>query len=738
MRLPFDPYRRNYRSLSVRDLLDARESYHVHLMAFANVFATAIGLYRIHDQAPDRRKDVTAESAVTRGTFSTPRTFANSVVTAWSWPCVLVFVRQWMSPHEVRAKPDDVVPPFLYLPDGRVVPVCVVCADLFDGENPTISAVSVLSSGIGPGFPVLTQVQERDRVGTIACIVKDADRYYALTARHVVGPPGTPILSAFDAPVGQLRPIGAAAAAGVTKRPFELAYPGLPGARSVSNLDVGLVEMSSLRRWSSDMREIGPLGPMVDFNAESASLDWIRRSIVGFGAASHRIDGEIWGLFYRYLNVAGVDYIADFLIGGREGAPLALNPGDSGTLLCITPEEFASSAAKSPEPDPDPLPRPFGIVWGGQKLVSGTSAKYTQFGLATSLATACRELDVELVTDWQRESREYWGQVGHYKIAELSIALLPSTLRTFFSAHAALITFPGIDEHQKFDPSTDFVPLADVPDIVWKSNINRTRVGVRSSTENPNHYADIDLSTGNGKQAIADLALRPEDWQAVYEAQHVIWQHQGLLPFRIWQIFDDMVEFVRQQDTARFLCAAGILAHYVGDACQPLHGSKHADGLDGSATGVHTTYEDRMVDDFAPQLAAKVSNLIASHHSLMSIKTGQSAATHVRTMMKQCQKTLPPTEICRVYNEHHTGGIKRGGDSIAAAALFQEFGDATAACIARGIRMLASLWSGAYHAGNGRKSMLVSVTDTQLRELYNDKTFLPSYSLTSWIQNVQH
>jgi hypothetical protein len=52
--------------------------------------------------------------------------------------------------------------------------------------------------------------------------------------------------------------------------------------------------------------------------------------------------------------------------------------------------------------------------------------------------------------------------------------------------------------------------------------------------------------------------------------------------------------------------------------------------------------------------------------------------------------------------------------------------------------MLASLWSGAYHAGNGRKSMLVSVTDTQLRELYNDKTFLPSYSLTSWIQNVQH
>jgi hypothetical protein len=92
-------------------------------MAFANVFATAIGLYRIHDEAPDRRKDVTAESAATRGTFCRPRTFSNSVVTAWSWPCVLVFVRRWMSPQEVRARPDDMVPPFLYLPDGRVVPV---------------------------------------------------------------------------------------------------------------------------------------------------------------------------------------------------------------------------------------------------------------------------------------------------------------------------------------------------------------------------------------------------------------------------------------------------------------------------------------------------------------------------------------------------------------------------------------------------------------------------------------
>jgi hypothetical protein len=44
---PFPP-RRDFASLSVRDLLDAREAYHVYLATLENVLATAIGRYRIH------------------------------------------------------------------------------------------------------------------------------------------------------------------------------------------------------------------------------------------------------------------------------------------------------------------------------------------------------------------------------------------------------------------------------------------------------------------------------------------------------------------------------------------------------------------------------------------------------------------------------------------------------------------------------------------------------------------
>jgi hypothetical protein len=40
MTTPFDPYQRNYRSLSVKDLLDARESRHIQLMATENIIGT--------------------------------------------------------------------------------------------------------------------------------------------------------------------------------------------------------------------------------------------------------------------------------------------------------------------------------------------------------------------------------------------------------------------------------------------------------------------------------------------------------------------------------------------------------------------------------------------------------------------------------------------------------------------------------------------------------------------------
>src|SRR6185503_13562645 len=47
MNRDFDPNARSFSSLSVKDLLDARDAYHVHLCHLDNVFATAIGRFLI-------------------------------------------------------------------------------------------------------------------------------------------------------------------------------------------------------------------------------------------------------------------------------------------------------------------------------------------------------------------------------------------------------------------------------------------------------------------------------------------------------------------------------------------------------------------------------------------------------------------------------------------------------------------------------------------------------------------
>src|SRR5215510_15238533 len=97
---PFPP-RRNYTSLSVGDLLEARDTYHVYLSGLENVVATAIGHYRIHQKdwfathAPDEPPPENVKQV------KEPRTLNNSIVRPWSWPAVLVFVRHWQTAKEL-------------------------------------------------------------------------------------------------------------------------------------------------------------------------------------------------------------------------------------------------------------------------------------------------------------------------------------------------------------------------------------------------------------------------------------------------------------------------------------------------------------------------------------------------------------------------------------------------------------------------------------------------------------
>jgi len=85
MNRDFDPNARSFSSLSVKDLLDARDAYHVHLCHLDNVFATAIGRFLIRDTDPDYKRYVSVrERREGKDGSARARTLENSTVRPWS------------------------------------------------------------------------------------------------------------------------------------------------------------------------------------------------------------------------------------------------------------------------------------------------------------------------------------------------------------------------------------------------------------------------------------------------------------------------------------------------------------------------------------------------------------------------------------------------------------------------------------------------------------------------------
>ena len=115
----------NFTSLSTKDLLEARDLYHWHLLHKENVVGTAIGRYRIRkdDDWPGREAAHVEQTIARAPEPAEPkpeRTFENSEIRNYSWPCVLVLVKEWRNPADFTSggplTPDQLVPKTLYCP----------------------------------------------------------------------------------------------------------------------------------------------------------------------------------------------------------------------------------------------------------------------------------------------------------------------------------------------------------------------------------------------------------------------------------------------------------------------------------------------------------------------------------------------------------------------------------------------------------------------------------------------
>jgi hypothetical protein len=731
----------NFRSLSLKDLLEARDLYHWHLMNKANVVGTAVGLYLIRKSDPWPTEKGSLDGRVARAPKG-ERSFENSEVRPYSWPCILVFVKDWLEATQfgrAGVDPDHMVPRTLYLPDGRAAPVCVVAVTPGSPVAGALSDARWPSTYIGCGFPIYAEVQGERHQASVGCLVTDGHRTYALTNRHVAGEPGSTIQAMLR---GSLVAVGTTAADQLSRRPFSEVFPEFPGRRTYLALDIGLVDVTSINDWSSQVYGLPEeAGDVADLNELNLGLQLIDQPVRAFGAASGVLDGKIKALFYRHKSLAGYDYVSEFLIAPGDGATQT-GPGDSGTVWHLrTTVQDVHGASRT-------VLRPMAVEWGGQTVV-GSQARYN-FALATGLSTACQLLDVDLVTAHNVGANPYWGQVGHYSIATVAISLVTDpNLRAFLNANVERISF----RPDELDAATirrkladgDFVELADVPDLVWKkvkADVPGGRDYARNAgPEHPNHYADIDLPGADG-QTLRDLTLLdianmdPVVWERWYQANGTTEaRSEGLLPFRVWQFFDVMVAALQAGDVERFLCAAGIVSHYVGDACQPLHGSYLADGRKDPADpgakkwpgkGVHATYEDKMVDRYEKALQPMIAPAAqAFTGQIPSIADGRDAAFATVTLMAQSASILEPGDL---VDEYISLG---GGTSVRVVdGLWDAFGQQTAQVMGAGARYLAAIWDAAYAmAATPLPAHAGAIPETTLAGIYQDPTFVPSLTL---------
>jgi hypothetical protein len=389
-------------------------------------------------------------------------------------------------------------------------------------------------------------------------------------------------------------------------------------------------------------------------------------------------------------------------------------------------------------------------------LYSAASDPPQSFALATLLSRVCALLEVDPVRDWNIDQTDTWGALGHFSIASRAVMALSSNfpkLKALMQNNLSIISYDDdtLGEGDfKGMGSADFVPMADVPDFFWKPRV--AQQGYQRSFEGCNHFADMDQPGPDGK-TLLDLTrsqanIDPAVWAAYYDSvtdllsgKPIEEKHRGILPFRVWQIFDSMCDFAAAGDGERFVCAAGVLSHYIGDACQPLHISYLHDGdplrpyeytfQKGKKAGqtesrplgqgIHSAYEDKMVFDHRADILEKLKQTAKVKKS-ERIGTGQEAAIETVALMRRTFKALPPAKLLQTFIDVGKGG------KAASDALWSRHGQKTIAVMQDGAHTLALLWESAWNVGGGERAVTrrTTLSEKEAMDVVKDADFLPS------------
>jgi hypothetical protein len=547
-------------------------------------------------------------------------------------------------------------------------------------------------------------------------------------------------------------------------------------------LDVGLIRLNDVRNCTPNIYGLPRIRPLFDLYEQNLSLRKLMdHPVVAMGAASGLLRGTIKAMFYRYRSVGGFDYVSDFLIAPAHGEG-GVRHGDSGALWQLQMPGPDGKEDTRPISQRDFMP--IAVEWGSQ--VFATTRERSTYSVATSLSNVCKLLDVELMVEGSEGVSGTWGAVGHYSIGTLAIDLVKNaTLKSFLQANADLISLP-LDKLSHAPKEQDlinsgFVALADVPDVVWKQypspHLNKKgedigvvggrdmkSSGVRSTgPEHPNHHCDADLPF-NGHPTLTEACIADPDlltaakWNEYFDTfpKKVDVLHRGILPFRVWQYFERLKQYAAT-DPGKFIAAAGTLAHYVGDASQPLHGSTLSDGIEDEepdiprdspsrkdpqgnkkaahrGEGIHSAYETQMINMAASKdvLFKEIQKNLGADHAMQIAPDGRGAAIATLTCMRDVAKVLLPRHLIDVYEQSFAPG-----SAPHSQFLWNELGSETGQVMALGVRTLAMIWDAAWAAGGGHTNPGRMNPDV-LRGHYENPSFIRSVTVDEIEHEIAH
>ena len=165
-----------------------------------------------------------------------------------------------------------------------------------------------------------------------------------------------------------------------------------------------------------------------------------------------------------------------------------------------------------------------------------------------------------------------WGDKGHKLIANKAIELLKEKIKK-------IGLFQNYITEHSIDPDSR------------KS---------QDKTEGHKHYIDIDFY----KEFLNGKMIHDKDSLVTIYGDSVV-NKIGLLPWATLMTFDKLTNAFKNVDKDKVLLYASDLAHYVGDAHQPMHTMLNYDGQLTDQKGVHARYEIDMIDKYLDELTSE-------------------------------------------------------------------------------------------------------------------------------------